>query len=191
MPQKNITKYNRLIRELSNRFCVVETTRTYRLQYNRRKQLPVETPEKFAAELKRLYNKAYRKRDFKSRQDDLLQKFLLGLNDHETRIYIELHREPQTIEEAVQEVNFYREINAFQGIDSPNEDKLDGIRKISRNDVKQTQKSSGSVNSRSKVYFCYICDQPGHYARNCYRNPRRGSSIAKAKHWPIPDEVQN
>ena len=79
MPQKNITKYKRLIRELSNRFGVVETARTYKLQFNRRKQFPGETTEKFAAELKRLYDKAHRNRDFKIRQEDLLSRFLLGL----------------------------------------------------------------------------------------------------------------
>jgi hypothetical protein len=39
-----------------------------------------ESVEKLAAELKRLYYKAYRNRDARTRQEDLLQRFLLGLN---------------------------------------------------------------------------------------------------------------
>jgi hypothetical protein len=59
-------------------------------QSERRKQYSTESPEKYAAELKRLYDKAYRNRDNKTRQEDLIQTFLYGLQDYKARIHIEL-----------------------------------------------------------------------------------------------------
>ncbi|XP_071144097.1 uncharacterized protein [Mytilus edulis] len=109
LPKKTIRNYKKLVQELKNRFGVIETTRTYRLQFSRRKQLNGETPEKFAAELKRLYDKAYKNRYASTRQEDLLQRFLLGLIDYKARIHIELNKDPETIEEAVQEVITYVE----------------------------------------------------------------------------------
>jgi hypothetical protein len=44
----------KVIKELNNRFGVIETTRTYKLQFSRRKQLTGESVEKFGAELKPL-----------------------------------------------------------------------------------------------------------------------------------------
>ncbi|CAG2216172.1 unnamed protein product [Mytilus edulis] len=109
LPKKTIRNYKKLVQDLKNRFGVIETTRTYRLQFSRRKQLNGETPEKFAAELKRLYDKAYKNRYASTRQEDLLQRFLLGLLDYKARIHIELNKDPETIEEAVQEVITYVE----------------------------------------------------------------------------------
>ena len=68
--------------------------------------MPSECPP---SEFKRLYNKAYRNRDNETRQEDLIQRFLLGLLDYKARIHIELNREPKTIEEAVEEVVIYTE----------------------------------------------------------------------------------
>jgi hypothetical protein len=48
------------------------SNRTYKLQFGRRKQLVGEIPKKFASELKRFYDKAYRHRDQGTRQEDLL-----------------------------------------------------------------------------------------------------------------------
>ncbi|CAC5362425.1 unnamed protein product [Mytilus coruscus] len=104
LPSKTLDKYTKLIKELRNRFGVIESSRTYKLQFSRRRQFSGETPEKFASELKRLYDKAYKNRDFKTRQEDLLQRFLLGLQDYKARIHIELNKDPQTIEEAVHEM---------------------------------------------------------------------------------------
>ena len=60
------------MKELENRFGSLKSSRTYKLQFGRRKQLVDETPEKCVSELKRLYDKAYRHRDQSTRQEDLL-----------------------------------------------------------------------------------------------------------------------
>ncbi|CAC5416354.1 unnamed protein product [Mytilus coruscus] len=109
LSKKTTRDYKKLVQELKTRFGVIETTRTFRLQFSKRKQINGETPEKFAAELKRLYNKAYKNRYARTRQEDLLQKFLLGLLVYKARIHIDLNKDPETIEEAVQEVITYVE----------------------------------------------------------------------------------
>jgi len=48
--------------------------------------------------LKRLYDKV-------TRQEDMLRAFLLGLNDNDTRVHVELSKEPISIDEAVFKTN--------------------------------------------------------------------------------------
>jgi hypothetical protein len=51
------------MKELENRFGSLESSRTYKLQFGRRKQLAGEISKTFASELNRFYDKAYRHRD--------------------------------------------------------------------------------------------------------------------------------
>lgn len=106
---RTLKNYHKLTKELKSRYGVIEHARTHRLQFNRRKQYSTESPEKYAAELKRLYDKAYKNRNNKTRQEDLIQKFLLGLQDYKARIHIELNKEPRSINEAVKEAIIYIE----------------------------------------------------------------------------------
>ena len=63
--------------------------------------------EEFAADLKRLYAKAYKNRDCRTKQEDLVRRFLDGMRDNEARFEIEYHKEPDDIDEAVYHaVNF-------------------------------------------------------------------------------------
>ena len=62
--------YNELIKELNSKFRVVETKRTFAVQFSQRTQRQGETAEEFAAELKRLYAKAYSFRSEATRQED-------------------------------------------------------------------------------------------------------------------------
>ncbi|CAC5388088.1 unnamed protein product [Mytilus coruscus] len=137
LPSKTLDKYTKLIKELRNRFGVIESSRPYKLQFSRRRQFSGETPEKFASELKRLYDKAYKNRDFKTRQEDLLQRFLLGLQDYKARIHIELNKDPQTIEEAVHEVITYSET-----MKNPNPDENN------KKTVRQVKKNFGQLNGK-------------------------------------------
>ncbi|VDI59336.1 Hypothetical predicted protein [Mytilus galloprovincialis] len=103
---KTLKNYSKLATELKNRFWVFENKRAYKVQFNRRTQ---KSNEDYAAELKRIYDKAYSNRHAKIIQEDLLQRFLMGLSDNEARIHLELNKDPKTIEEAVQEVITYKE----------------------------------------------------------------------------------
>ena len=145
LSKKTLGSYRKVIKELNNRFGVIETTRTYKLQFSRRKQLTGESVEKFAAELKRLYYKAYKYRDARTRQEDLLQRFLLGLNDYKARVHLELHRDPATIDDAVYEILTYMET-----MKNPNQ--LDEIKKSVRQ-IKNTPKDliHGQLNGKKPV----------------------------------------
>jgi hypothetical protein len=96
--------YKTLTKELSNRFRRVETARTYGARFSNRSQKPGESVEDFAAELKRLYDKAHPRRDHKTRCEDLLRRFLDGLLDSKARFQVEYVKEPKDIDEAVYDV---------------------------------------------------------------------------------------
>lgn len=146
LPSATIENYRKLIKELENRFGSLESSRTFRLQFGRRKQLIGETPEKFASELKRLYDKAYKNRDQVTRQEDLLQRFLLGLQDYKARIHVELNRSPSTIEEAVHEVLAYSET-----MKNPNQDETKrAVRQIKNDDKRNFGKLNGKKPPENK-----------------------------------------
>ena len=109
LPRRTLTSYNELIKELNSRFRIVETKKTYAARFSQRTQKPGETAEEFAAELKRLYAKAYEFRDEQTRQEDLVRRFLDGLRDSEARFEIEYNKEPDDIDEAV-----YHAVNFIQ-----------------------------------------------------------------------------
>ncbi|KAK6185902.1 hypothetical protein SNE40_008038 [Patella caerulea] len=110
--------YKLLCKELANRFCVIEATKTFVAKFNRRNQNYGEPPEEYAAELKRLYDKAYLRRDGVTRQEDLLRKFLDGLYDDKTRFNVEFIKEPKDIDEAVHHV-----VNFSETKRNPNQDR--------------------------------------------------------------------
>ncbi|MES9905514.1 MAG: hypothetical protein ABW168_22905 [Sedimenticola sp.] len=68
--------------------------------------------EDFAADLKMLYDKGHGYRDRKTRNEDLVRRFLDGLYDEEVRFEVEYHKEPETIDEAIfHVVNFIQTRN--------------------------------------------------------------------------------
>ena len=103
------TNYHQLISELDSRFRVVETKKTFQAQFSNRTQKPGESPEAYTAELKQLYDKAYANRDKQTRQEDLLRRFLDGLNDERIRFHVEYIKEPNNIDQAVSEVVHFQE----------------------------------------------------------------------------------
>jgi len=96
--------YQELKAELNSRFRVVETAKTFAAKFTRRNQRHGEPAESYAAELKMLYDKAHPKRDRRTREEDLVRRFLDGLLDDDTRFEVEYHKEPATIDEAVYNV---------------------------------------------------------------------------------------
>ncbi len=109
LPSEVRSSYGRLVRELNSRFRVVETRKTFGAQFSNRNQKPGETVEEFAAELKRLYTKAYPSRYEATRNEDLLRRFLDGLYDERARFHIEFVKEPDCIDQAVYEVINFQE----------------------------------------------------------------------------------
>ena len=95
------SNYRLLCKELSSRFRIVETSKTFWMKFNNRNQQEGETVEEYAAELKRLYDKAHSNRDSKTRQEDLLRRFLDGMINEKARFHVDFVKDPKNIDEAV------------------------------------------------------------------------------------------
>ena len=104
LPGGILNDYGLLVSELNSRYRVVETSRTFAVKFSNRNQRGGETAEEYAAELKRLYDKAHGYRDQRTRQEDLVRRFLDGLQDETARFQVEFNKEPQDIDEAVYHV---------------------------------------------------------------------------------------
>lgn len=124
------TDYRTLLTELDSRFRVVETQKTFQTQFSNRVQKPGESPEVYAAELKRLYDKAYLNRDRRTREEDLLRKFLDGILDDRARFQVEYIKEPQNIDQAVSELVNFQELKKRPG-------RKDGQNNWSRNPTRK------------------------------------------------------
>ncbi len=94
---------------LNSRFRIIESRKTFTAQFNNRAQKQNESAQEYAADLKRLYDKAHAHRSLETRQEDLLRRFLDGLGDEKTRFHVEYIKEPNTIDEAVFEVINFQE----------------------------------------------------------------------------------
>ena len=155
--------YRALIKELNSRFRVIENPRTFQIKFSHRDQLPNESVENFVADLKRLYDKAHPKRDHRTRNEDLLRRFLDGLSNDKASFHVEHIKGPSDIDEAAYEViNFLEARNPLYGQnnerrhknltrmvkpadDSDSDDEIDQVTTSVRSIPKQTTKHSNSM----------------------------------------------
>ena len=82
----------------------METRKTFISKFGNRQQKPGERVEDYAAEFKRLYDKAHSKRNLETREEDLLRKFLDVLAYSDAQFHVEYVKEPENIDEAVVQV---------------------------------------------------------------------------------------
>lgn len=101
LPPRVLHSYKLLVDEMHSRFRVIETARSFSSMFSRRNQRQGESPEEYASDLKRLYDKAHGYRDRLTRDEDLVRKYLDGLLDDDLRSEIEFNKEPRNIDEAV------------------------------------------------------------------------------------------
>jgi hypothetical protein len=123
LPRKTLGNFGALVNELNNRYRIVETTKTYAGQFSRRKQKPEELAEEYAAELKRLYDKAHPNRDTRTRREDLLRRFLDGLYDDRARFQVEYVKEPNDIDEAVYHVVNFMQTKTRSNVHESSQDR--------------------------------------------------------------------
>ena len=98
------SNYSSPCKELNNRFRVVEISKAFWVQLSHRNQKHGATVEDYAAELKKLYDKAHVRRDTEARREVLLRRFLDGLIDDKARFHVELIKEPTDIDDAAYHV---------------------------------------------------------------------------------------
>lgn len=101
LPKEALREYDWLTSELTRRYKVIETSQSFAAKFSRRNQRVGETIEEYAAELKRLYDKAHSHRDRRTRDEDLVRRFLDGMIDQEARFSVEYFKEPKDIDQAV------------------------------------------------------------------------------------------
>ncbi len=107
--------YPTLVHRLQSRFFKIETPHTLAIQFSHRDQRHNESPEDYAAELKRLYDRAYPHRDMETRREDLLRRFLDGLRDSQAKYQVEFVKDPANIDQAVYEIVHWLEVSHNQG----------------------------------------------------------------------------
>ena len=107
---KDRNNYDKLCKELTNRFRSVENPKKYGTMFATRKQKSNETVEAYANDLKKLYDKAHPKRHHQIRDEDLVRKFFEGLADSKASYSVEFAKDPQNIDEAVDEVINFQEV---------------------------------------------------------------------------------
>ena len=138
------SSYTMLTDELTNRFRVVATEKTYSAKFSKRSQEPGESVESYAAELKRLYDKAHPLRDRQTRKEDLLRRFLDGLSDGKARFHVEYVKDPNDIDEAVFEVVHFLETQYHS------KSGHDGVNRHNRN-ARMTPSTSNDDSSEDEV----------------------------------------
>ena len=113
LPHKVLNNYKELITELNSAFKKIEIPRAFAVQFHSRVQGDDESVENYALELRRLYYKAYRHRDTKTREEDLIRRFIEGLKDADMSFAVEFHKDPKTIDEAVYHCVEYEELRSW------------------------------------------------------------------------------
>ncbi|KAH3813570.1 hypothetical protein DPMN_142031 [Dreissena polymorpha] len=155
-----LTNYRELVSEINSRFRVIETQRTFAVKFSKRDQKVGETAKEYAAELKRLYDKAHTRRDYRTRQEDFVRTFLDGLRDEEVRSEIEFIKEPEDIDEAVYHVvNYIQTRHRHQFHD-------DRKRKFMRR--------TGSSGAENEIDYEVFETDNKHTSQHAYRVPNKG-----------------
>ncbi len=183
------TDFRQLVTELKNRFRKVETAKTFSAQFSRRSQHPGETVEEYAAELKRLYDKAHTGRDKEIRREDLVRRFMDGLLDDRAGSQVEFIREPEDIDTAVYEVVNY--VETRRRTKNSNLDQASRSRKAARvravRGESPTNSTDGSGDSDADEEIRAI--QHRQYGKG-QRNPAPAQNKHASKPPPVTDAAQ-
>ena len=169
------TNFRSLVHELKNRFRKVETARTFGARFSNRNQNAGESAEDYAAELKRLYDKAHSNRDVETRREDLLRRFLDGVIDDSARFQLEYVKEPQDIDDAVYEVVNFTETKRRRPTDPGDSRARRPTRIIRDGSAEETDNGSGEEDLiRGVSYQKYSTGRHQAYGGNS--NIRYGNS---------------
>jgi len=126
------------VKELNNRYRVIETTKTHIDQFNKKIQKSGETTEDFASELKGLYDKAYPTRYKDTRTIDSLNWLFEGLLDQKVSFKVQFDKDPH--DEAVsQTINF---IETKRQLRSDKEKHIRQVRQMSTEETDETSDNS-------------------------------------------------
>lgn len=166
-----ISNYSKLVSELNNRYRVIENRKTFAAQLHKRNQRPNETVEEFAADLKRLYDKAHVNRDPETRREDLLRRFFDGLSNERASFEVEFHKEPLNIDQAVFHVVNFEEIKHK----SHHSDDSSRHKKVRRSRHESDSWSNDTDENDD------IDERPGSQTRQVTRRRMKGSHVKEVR----------
>ena len=158
LPSRVRQDYTALTRELKNRFRKVINPKTYSTKFSACNQRVNQSAEEYAAELKMLYDKAFPARDRKTRNEDLLRRFLNGLYDKDAKFQVEYVKNPEDIDTAVDELVNFQEVRKMQGKpvqmvqlepDTDSNDNSENINKVWKTPVKNARVETKPKNSEA------------------------------------------
>ena len=112
LPEDVLSSYESLIIELKNRYHKVESPDMYTSLFCNRDQMDGESGQDYAIELTMLYRKAHPNRGQTVRDEDVLQRWLEGLNDRVAAEQIQFVKAPKSLQEAVSALVTYESINS-------------------------------------------------------------------------------
>ncbi|KAH3884529.1 hypothetical protein DPMN_008511 [Dreissena polymorpha] len=111
-----------------------------------------------------LYDRAHPKRDRRTREEDLVRRFLDGLQEEEVRFEVEFHKEPTTVDEAVFNVATYLQMRGKQDERSYRRPKRRDSEKFSEHQVDSSANRRQWSRDTGGKCFSYRSKQP----RQCY-----------------------
>lgn len=184
LKEETMASYENLVAEIESRFGTLENKRVYKTQFNNKRQGRNESLEEYAADIKRLYDWAHPNRDASTRQEDLISKCLQGLWDSKARQYIELHKEPTSIEEAVQQVAAYMSVTS---ISIPNDERRPIRQAKTYEKGDNFTHGKGNAKPRNAVSGnCFLCNLPGHLPENVRTRIKERNLVIRASYQDKP-----
>ena len=193
------TCYSQLVRELNNRFRIVETTRTFGAQFSKCNQKSGQSAEDYSAELKMLYDKAHANRDHQTRAEDLLRRFLDGLNDDRARFHVEFVKEPVDVDQAVFEIVNFQETRRRPGGKDTTDTRDRRAARLTKRTTSRNQEYYSMMSSDSSDEFEEE-EQDSHRAARVPSRPKKNQRIVKIQEasdhqttfeTKIPEELQH
>lgn len=131
-------------------------------------------------------------RDKVTRQEDILRQFLVGLQKNDSRIHVELNKEPKTIDEAVYDVIHYQETCGYP------QERFDFVQAAgNKRNIRQVQPNLTTYPESKKESFkgrqtierrCYNCNVEGHCIRQC---PHPKTQRRSNGNVPNPNRSEN
>ena len=179
LSHKQRSNYKELVDCLKKRFRKVESRKMFADMFWKRDQKAGELEETYAAELKRLHGKAWPKRNLESTEEDLLQRFMNGLLDKKAKQQVEFVKNPNNIDDALDEVVKYREARQVSSKDV-------GVR---RHPQRVVQTSPGDSSESDEDGSGSDTEVNPRVARSFGKRPSKGAHIQARinRANPLPD----
>ena len=190
-PQASLS-YDSLVSALTQRFKPDGHEEAYKAEFRRKTKTKEESFLEFGHRLRRLAIRAFPKINHESREELVVDQFLMGLIDPEMRRHVSLAH-PRNVDQAITLATEFETLTqSLKGVmiakpkqvaaisdpstaSGNNQTTDDLLKTLIELVTKQNQAKSRPQNrpqgNKSQI-ICYLCDQKGHIARQCPGKPQ-------------------